>query len=203
MKNLFNIKDNVVGDEYDSAELYESGELVLHEGSLYRCSVDIDTPEEWTPSHWTEVTLNLVLATKANDSEVVHREGGEEIEGFKDFVGGIGVSSINMPAETEDADYDLTAKVDEESESYVLESIKTVARRKIIHPIVEIPFGGSSVIFKTNIRLDNGVKFVLGDSEYGLMLPNSEEWEDDRTIATVEDIASQFIITSIIIDGEE
>ena len=48
---------NVVAAQYDNQSTYAIGDYVLHEGGFYRCKIAIDTAEEWTSGHWTEVKI--------------------------------------------------------------------------------------------------------------------------------------------------
>ena len=41
---------------YDSEKTYSAGDRVRNGSAIYSCNADIDTPEEWTVSHWTYVS---------------------------------------------------------------------------------------------------------------------------------------------------
>lgn len=42
-------------DDYSSSSTYAEGDCVLHGGGIYQCNTAIETAEEWTPAHWTQV----------------------------------------------------------------------------------------------------------------------------------------------------
>ena len=42
-------------DDYSSSSTYAVGDCVLHAGGIYQCNTAIETAEEWTPAHWTQV----------------------------------------------------------------------------------------------------------------------------------------------------
>ena len=42
--------------EFSASATYEVGEIVLHEGSSYKCVTAITTAESWTAAHWTSAT---------------------------------------------------------------------------------------------------------------------------------------------------
>lgn len=47
--------------EYDQYSSYAVGNLVFHNGNLYRCVEQISSPEAWNASHWTRVTIAGVM----------------------------------------------------------------------------------------------------------------------------------------------
>lgn len=44
-------------DTYDNTRTYSKDELTVHEGYIYKSNADISTAEEWTPAHWTQISL--------------------------------------------------------------------------------------------------------------------------------------------------
>jgi hypothetical protein len=54
----------VIAPDYNPAQTYAVGALVMYKGSLYRCTTAIPTPEAWTPGHWAVVTVADELADK-------------------------------------------------------------------------------------------------------------------------------------------
>lgn len=44
------VRANVAAN-YDSSETYAVGDYCLHDGSLYKCSTTISSPEAWTAGH--------------------------------------------------------------------------------------------------------------------------------------------------------
>lgn len=53
---LFTASNNTA-PEYSSAATYAVGAFVIYEGTLYKCTSAISTPETWTPAHWTQTTI--------------------------------------------------------------------------------------------------------------------------------------------------
>ena len=50
--------------EYDNDQTYSKGALVAHDNLMYMASVNIGTPEDWNSSHWTQTSLEALLAGK-------------------------------------------------------------------------------------------------------------------------------------------
>lgn len=48
---------NIVADEYDATSTYAVGDIVLYNGTLYECTIAIQSAEEWTAGHWNAVTI--------------------------------------------------------------------------------------------------------------------------------------------------
>lgn len=46
---------SAMAHQYDSASTYVVGQIVLYDNALYRCVSVIDTPEEWTAAHWSQI----------------------------------------------------------------------------------------------------------------------------------------------------
>lgn len=57
---LFPERGNIA-DEYSNQRTYAVGDL-CYNGSLYRCTTAIPTPENWTAAHWTATSINAELA---------------------------------------------------------------------------------------------------------------------------------------------
>lgn len=53
---LFTASNNTAA-EYSSAATYAVGDFVIYEGTLYKCTSAISSPETWTPAHWTQTTI--------------------------------------------------------------------------------------------------------------------------------------------------
>lgn len=58
--------------EYDNTQTYEEGELTVHANKLYKCTSEIDTPEEWNEGHWEETTIFEELKDKVDSSRTVN-----------------------------------------------------------------------------------------------------------------------------------
>lgn len=56
------VRANVAAN-YDSSETYAVGDYCLHDGSLYKCSTAISSPEAWTAGHWTQIKITGELST--------------------------------------------------------------------------------------------------------------------------------------------
>lgn len=56
------VRGNVAAN-YDSSETYAVGDYCLHDGSLYKCSTTISSPEAWTAGHWTQIKITGELST--------------------------------------------------------------------------------------------------------------------------------------------
>ena len=55
------VRANVAAN-YDSSETYAVGDYCLHDGSLYKCSTTISSPEAWTAGHWTQIKITGELS---------------------------------------------------------------------------------------------------------------------------------------------
>lgn len=53
---LFEIAANLA-DDYDAAATYGAGTYAIHEGTLYKCTSPISSPEPFTPAHWQAVLV--------------------------------------------------------------------------------------------------------------------------------------------------
>lgn len=56
-----------ISDEYDPTKTYTTGQLVTHEGKLYKALVDISTPEAWNPEHWEERDIEDEITHLTNE----------------------------------------------------------------------------------------------------------------------------------------
>ena len=63
----------MIAAEYDGTLTYALGDIVIHSGKLYRNKTAITTPEAWTASHWTQVTVGTAAMTHAEiDAAMQH-----------------------------------------------------------------------------------------------------------------------------------
>jgi len=46
-----------IAPQYSNSAIYNVGDYVIYNGSLYRCVVDITTAEAWTAAHWQATTI--------------------------------------------------------------------------------------------------------------------------------------------------
>ena len=51
-----------IASEYDSTATYSRGDYCIHEGVLYYCENNIETPETWDSSNWTAVVVTDELS---------------------------------------------------------------------------------------------------------------------------------------------
>ena len=58
----------IIASEYSSSETYALGALVMYNGELYECTTEINTAEEWNPSHWTQRTIEYFLRQMSTTS---------------------------------------------------------------------------------------------------------------------------------------
>ena len=70
------VRANVAAN-YDSSETYAVGDYCLHDGSLYKCTTAISSPESWTAGHWTQIKI------------------AGELSSLSDQIGNIGKSLTN------------------------------------------------------------------------------------------------------------
>ncbi len=57
--------DAMFGATYDPEGIYVTGDIILREGKMYECLVDMEGPEEWNPEHWQIVTMTELLSSGA------------------------------------------------------------------------------------------------------------------------------------------
>ena len=58
-----------ISDAFSSSSAYAVGDYVIYNNLLYKCTTAVTTPGDWTGSNnWTRVTIEEILATKANTS---------------------------------------------------------------------------------------------------------------------------------------
>lgn len=71
-----------ISDEYDPTKTYTAGQLVTHEGKLYKALVDISTPEAWNPDHWEERDIEdeITRLTTALDGKQPTLVSGENVK---------------------------------------------------------------------------------------------------------------------------
>jgi len=65
-ESVFGTLDGI--SEYSSSSTYAVGDLVRHEGVIYKCSTAIGTAEAWNSGHWTAVIVELLLCESISDT---------------------------------------------------------------------------------------------------------------------------------------
>ena len=56
------VVQDMISDEYNSSLTYSSGDYCIYNGKFYKCITSILTPEEWTPSKWTETKIGTEIS---------------------------------------------------------------------------------------------------------------------------------------------
>ncbi len=87
-----------IADEYDNTLIYAVGDLAIYEGVLYRCATAVETAEAFDSSKWTQKTVDELLDTKADSSDLsnyVTLDGTQTITGVKTFKSDRGTTFIN------------------------------------------------------------------------------------------------------------
>ena len=77
----------MVAAEY-SKTTYSKGDIVRHDGKLYKAKQNIGTAEDWTASHWDEITVSgelvslnaaaATIPTNIDDESIVLKSGDNE-----------------------------------------------------------------------------------------------------------------------------
>lgn len=64
IKTALNAKANdaAIAPEFSESATYAVDDVVMHEGLRYKCTTAVTTAGAWTPAHWTEATVEDVLA---------------------------------------------------------------------------------------------------------------------------------------------
>lgn len=55
------IDGTAIANEYSSESTYTVGDIVTHNGKLFKCTTAISTPETWTDAHWTETQVLTII----------------------------------------------------------------------------------------------------------------------------------------------
>jgi len=55
---------SVIADIYNTSSTYAIGDVVTHEGGLYKCTATIAVAEIWTPTHWSSITVDELIVEK-------------------------------------------------------------------------------------------------------------------------------------------
>ena len=62
---------HVLANEYSVSHSYLVGNYVMKDGTFYRCNTEIQTGEDWDPTHWTEVTVAVELGELREDIDTL------------------------------------------------------------------------------------------------------------------------------------
>ena len=82
-------KQSIIAPKYDSTATYALGDVVIHDGKIYKCISAIETAEAWNAAHWALTDL----------AEVAKEKGAYIVE-----VPSIGIQTGALGAEIEKAD---------------------------------------------------------------------------------------------------
>ena len=72
---------------YSEDTIYAKGQVVIHDNKLYTANTNINTPEAWDSTHWTQTTI-------AN--EFVNLHGSQVVDGDKNFTGALQKSGVDV-----------------------------------------------------------------------------------------------------------
>lgn len=64
-----------LADAYSAIETYSEGDYRIHNGTLYKCLEDIDTPEEWDSTKWESCLITDEMATSGGTTVIANPEG--------------------------------------------------------------------------------------------------------------------------------
>ena len=78
----------VIAGKYDPTEAYAIGDHTINGGKLYVKTSGAETAEEWTPAHWTEVTVGEELTALNSSIAETLPEGHIPVIGEMLFVNG-------------------------------------------------------------------------------------------------------------------
>ena len=56
------VVQDMISDKYNSSLTYSFGDYCIYNGKFYKCITSILTPEEWTPSKWTETKIGTEIS---------------------------------------------------------------------------------------------------------------------------------------------
>ncbi len=95
------VRSDSVADAYDEEGNYSVGDVVMHEGQLYRCTVAASA-EEWTEAHWTETTVEDILDGKEDHIDAENVSGSTPVivckEGHRYVCGEVSAITITPSA---------------------------------------------------------------------------------------------------------
>ena len=94
------VRANVAAN-YDSSETYAVGDYCLHDGSLYKCTTAISSPESWTAGHWTQIKI------------------AGELSSLSDQIGNIGTATL-LTTSDEVVNYNKSKTFDKTGYSYLM-----------------------------------------------------------------------------------
>lgn len=61
------VQDMMVSDEYDPTSTYTVGSYCIYQNTLYKCTTEIATAEEFNAGHWTETTISNEITAMQSD----------------------------------------------------------------------------------------------------------------------------------------
>lgn len=61
------VQDMMMSDEYDPTSTYTVGSYCIYQNTLYKCTTEIATAEEFNAGHWTETTISNEITAMQSD----------------------------------------------------------------------------------------------------------------------------------------
>lgn len=146
-----------VSDIYSASATYDEGDYCIHDNTLYRCTTEITTAEEWTAAHWSATTIDVELQRRVKFEDVVNNLTNGETRPVSS-----GAVYAAMPTVEEDSAELSTTKYG----SFYYGGISTDTRNIIAATVI----GSTNNMFATVQIIDsqqNGNIRVFGDSSGG------------------------------------
>ena len=88
-------KRDFIANNYDPTATYQKGDLAIYNGTVQVATVNIQTPESFTPSHWKLTTINSELQGKRTEIENMSRSVSDLEDAVSDIEDNI--SSLGSP----------------------------------------------------------------------------------------------------------
>lgn len=148
------VRANVAAN-YDSSETYAVGDYCLHDGSLYKCSTTISSPEAWTAGHWTQIkitgelsALNGNIASLDAGTYTLVLKGGE-------FSGSSGIYRFFHPWANKKTSKSVTINSISNGSSTISPSLASVQTTKDYLQIysTDTAFNQSNVFYSFNVTV--------------------------------------------------
>lgn len=94
ISSQYTMLKNILGvDDYSTSASYAVGDLVVHDGKLYRCTTAIASPgESWNAAHWTETSFT---SESARILSKIQDEGDRQVTAVQEEAEAQGLSVVN------------------------------------------------------------------------------------------------------------
>lgn len=63
---------DLLADNYDARKRYDTGQYVIYQGAMYRCTTPITVAEAWNSDHWAQVTVGSELISALEEVVAKH-----------------------------------------------------------------------------------------------------------------------------------